>query len=150
MPTLSYLFILSTLFIFLTAAQNFTIKNGQIYTPGLAIVDSPQPNTPEGGDTLQVALDVSGNGQLSLDTYDSDATTQFYNITIFLTSTSLENNFTINNGTPSIIEQESGSTVKHVNFFWPKCLAGEGTSGDRGEYNVDSTLYPSSYQITNL
>ena len=25
------------------------IINGQIYTPGIAIVDSPQPNTPEGG-----------------------------------------------------------------------------------------------------
>jgi hypothetical protein len=29
--------------------NNFTIVNGQIYTPGLAILDSPQPNTPEGG-----------------------------------------------------------------------------------------------------
>ncbi len=29
--------------------QNFTIINGQIFTPGLAIVDSPQPGTPEGG-----------------------------------------------------------------------------------------------------
>ncbi len=25
------------------------IVNGQIYTPGIAIVDSPQPNTPLGG-----------------------------------------------------------------------------------------------------
>lgn len=25
------------------------IVNGQIYTPGIAIVDAPQPNTPEGG-----------------------------------------------------------------------------------------------------
>lgn len=29
--------------------QNFTIINGQIFTPGLAIVDAPQPGTPEGG-----------------------------------------------------------------------------------------------------
>jgi hypothetical protein len=28
---------------------NFTIINGQIYTPGLAIIDAPQPFTPEGG-----------------------------------------------------------------------------------------------------
>ena len=27
----------------------FTVVNGQIYTPGLAIVDAPQPNTPLGG-----------------------------------------------------------------------------------------------------
>jgi hypothetical protein len=31
------------------AQSNFTIINGQIYTPGLAIVDAPQPFTPEGG-----------------------------------------------------------------------------------------------------
>jgi len=29
--------------------SNFTIVNGQIYTPGLAIIDAPQPFTPEGG-----------------------------------------------------------------------------------------------------
>jgi hypothetical protein len=28
---------------------NFTIVDGQIYTPGLAIIDAPQPFTPEGG-----------------------------------------------------------------------------------------------------
>jgi hypothetical protein len=30
-------------------ALNFTIENGQIYTPGFAILDSPQPGTPLGG-----------------------------------------------------------------------------------------------------
>jgi hypothetical protein len=30
-------------------SANFTIVGGQIYTPGLAIIDSPQPFTPEGG-----------------------------------------------------------------------------------------------------
>lgn len=39
---------------FLVAAQmasalNFTIANGQIFTPGLVIVDAPQPGTPLGG-----------------------------------------------------------------------------------------------------
>jgi hypothetical protein len=33
-------------------ATNFTIINGQIFTPGLAIVDAPQPNTPLGGSEL--------------------------------------------------------------------------------------------------
>lgn len=28
---------------------SFTVVNGQIYTPGLAIIDAPQPFTPEGG-----------------------------------------------------------------------------------------------------
>jgi hypothetical protein len=31
---------------------NYTIINGQIFTPGLAIVDAPQPNTPLGGGML--------------------------------------------------------------------------------------------------
>jgi hypothetical protein len=29
--------------------MNFTLVNGQIYTPGLAIVNAPQPYTPLGG-----------------------------------------------------------------------------------------------------
>ena len=28
---------------------NFTIANGQIYTPGFAILNAPQPGTPLGG-----------------------------------------------------------------------------------------------------
>lgn len=31
------------------AAQNFTIHNGQIFTPGFAVLNAPQPNTPLGG-----------------------------------------------------------------------------------------------------
>jgi hypothetical protein len=30
-------------------AQQFAVHHGQVYTPGLAILDSPQPFTPEGG-----------------------------------------------------------------------------------------------------
>jgi hypothetical protein len=30
-------------------ALNFTIAGGQIFTPGFAILDSPQPGTPLGG-----------------------------------------------------------------------------------------------------
>lgn len=32
-----------------TAEQTFTIHRGQIFTPGFAIVNSPQPWTPMGG-----------------------------------------------------------------------------------------------------
>jgi hypothetical protein len=34
--------------------------------------------------------------------------------------------------------QEPSSTVKHVNWIWPDCLVGDGTTGnsDRGAYNV--------------
>lgn len=40
------------------AALNFTISNGQIFTPGFAILDSPQPGTPMGGG--EFATIVSG------------------------------------------------------------------------------------------
>lgn len=46
-----HMFSLSILLLFflikIISAQ--TIINGQIFIPGIAIVDSPQPNTPEGG-----------------------------------------------------------------------------------------------------
>lgn len=55
-------------------------------------------------------------------------------------------NFTVSNGTNAtgtvgvIMEQEPGSTVKHVKWTWPSCLAGDGqpTSEDsaRGIYNI--------------
>ncbi|KAL6229206.1 hypothetical protein BDW75DRAFT_225472 [Aspergillus navahoensis] len=140
--------------------MSFTIVNGQIYTPGLAIIDAPQPYTPLGGDNLQVSIDVSGNGRLSLpadEDDDDDAPTKFHNITIFLTSTENERNLTISNGTlPSdsdsntgyvgpVLDLEPGSTVKHVNWVWPRCFVGSGsadsTNGEdgknwRGEWNI--------------
>ncbi|KAL2812594.1 hypothetical protein BJX63DRAFT_240633 [Aspergillus granulosus] len=144
---------------------NFTIVNGQIYTPGLAIVNAPQPYTPLGGDTLHISLDVSGNGQLSL-TPDDDEPTRFHEITIFLTSSETERNFTVSNGTVPeilpfssdsdsdsssnqtafttaytgpILSLEPGSTVKHINWVWPECFVGNGDSDDqgaRGTYNI--------------
>ncbi|OBT68884.1 hypothetical protein VE03_02035 [Pseudogymnoascus sp. 23342-1-I1] len=137
--------------------ENFTIINGQIFTPGLAIVDAPQPNTPLGGEILQVAIDVSGNGKLGLPPYKDSAPSQLHAITLFLTSYTTGLNLTIANGTalPAtssnsddgiVMNQESGSTVKHVNWLWPACLSGDGqpkTTGlvsdggsARGAYNV--------------
>ncbi|KAK5368413.1 hypothetical protein LTS03_007884 [Exophiala xenobiotica] len=185
-------------------AQNFTILNGQIFTPGLAIVDSPQPGTPEGGalsgvatasavvwsqdafpqgppssvfmsgyshiccvraDSLQVAIDIAGSGRLTFP-YPRDFDTGIVNITIFLFSYDTGLNLTISNGTSSgwvnastaepeefdcgrstkqgwqnagceeIMDQEPGSTVKHVNWAWPDCLVGNGEGGGfRGVYN---------------
>ncbi len=145
----------------LTAQQ---IVNGQIFTPGIAIVDAPQPNTPLGGgmslspsllvglltveDTLHVALDVTSNGQLQLPPYPSDPVSAIYNITIFLSSYTTGKNFTVSNSTASagnaslgeIMAQEPGSTVKHVNWIWPDCLVGDGVPSNndsaRGAYNV--------------
>ncbi|TVY75632.1 hypothetical protein LSUE1_G007195 [Lachnellula suecica] len=125
-----------------------SIINGQIFTPGIAIVDAPQPNTPLGGDFLQVALDVSSDGQLQLPPYPSNLISAIYNITIFLSSYTTGKNFTISNGTASagnaslgeIMQQEPGSTVKHVNWVWPDCLVGNGeptgSNSARGVYNI--------------
>ncbi|CCC06183.1 hypothetical protein SMACR_00401 [Sordaria macrospora] len=126
-------------------ASNFTISNGQIYTPGFVVVDSPQPDTPLGGDNIEIALDVSTNGKLPLPPYDEDASSQIYNINIFLYSYDTGRNFTITNGTASannatlgdIMLSEPGSTVKHVRWTWPDCMVGDGGSGsDRGSYNI--------------
>jgi hypothetical protein len=34
------------------------IVNGQIYTPGIAIVDAPQPNTPLGGGKFSLQCSI--------------------------------------------------------------------------------------------
>lgn len=129
-----------------TKPNTISTMNGRIFTPGLAIVDSPQPNTPMGGDFLHVALDISGDGALPFPVDSKpDAATRFHNITLFLTSNTLGRNFTISNGTTNmpplynILNQETGSTVKHVNFEWPLCLSGDGKDAKgtlRGAYNV--------------
>ncbi|KAI1872845.1 uncharacterized protein JN550_003719 [Neoarthrinium moseri] len=131
-----------------SAALNFTIANGQIFTPGFAILDAPQPGTPLGGDTIEVALDVSANGKLNLPPYGDDSPSQIHNITIFLYSYETGRNFTITNGTETgnnaslgdIMLLEPGSTVKHVKWHWPDCLAGDGQptsqDSDRGVYNI--------------
>ncbi|KAL5115242.1 hypothetical protein ACEQ8H_006834 [Pleosporales sp. CAS-2024a] len=124
----------------------FDIVNGRIFTPGLGIILSPQPFTPEGGDFLQIALDVSGDGKLPVPPRSiSDPLTQVFNFTLFLTSIPMGKNFTISNMTTEtppfadIMQQELGQTVKHINFEWPDCLVGNGqdTSGTaRGDYNI--------------
>ena len=123
-----------------------SVINGRIFTPGLTIIASPQPNTPMGGDFLHIALDISGDGALPFPPESNpSAATQFHNITLFLTSTALNKNFTVSNGTTStpplanILQQEPGSTVKHVNFEWPLCLVGDGKDAQgtaRGAYNI--------------
>ncbi|POS68841.1 hypothetical protein DHEL01_v212766 [Diaporthe helianthi] len=127
--------------------QGFTISNGQIFTPGFAVLDSPQPGTPMGGDTIEIALDVTANGILPLDVA-ADSPSRIHNISIFLSSYSTGRNLTVSNGTVSsnnaslgdIMSQEPGSTVKHVRWTWPACLAGDGeptaSDSDRGNYNI--------------
>lgn len=139
-----------------TLALDFTISGGQIFTPGFAVLDAPQPGTPLGGgksshqvaqpsrrtthrliyqpDTIEVALDVSANGKLNLPPYSEDSPSKINNITIFLYSYETGRNFTITNGTATandaslgdIMASEPGSTVKHVKWTWPECLIGDG------------------------
>lgn len=145
--------------------QNFTIYDGQIYTPGFAILDSPQPETPMGGgmflsspqtsyielttlDTIEIALDVTADGILPLDV-TADSPSRINNITIFMYSYDTGRNFTVSNGTATannaslgeIMIQEPSSTVKHVKWTWPACLVGNGpptaaADSDRGNYNI--------------
>lgn len=124
----------------------FTIVNGRVFTPGLGIILAPQPFTPMGGDFLHIALDVSADGNLPVPPRNiNDALTQVYNFSLFLTSDSMQRNLTISNLTTqtppfaNILDQESGQTVKHINFEWPECLVGEGDNNDggaRGDYNI--------------
>ncbi|KAI1131771.1 hypothetical protein F5Y10DRAFT_233066 [Nemania abortiva] len=131
-----------------TLAADFVTFNGQIFTPGFAILDAPQPGTPLGGDTIEVALDVSADGKLNLPPYNPDSPSLIHNITIFLYSYDTGRNFTITNGTATannetlgdIMLSEPGSTVKHVKWTWPDCLIGDGkpdgSNSDRGDYNI--------------
>ncbi|KAK4116364.1 hypothetical protein N656DRAFT_765344 [Canariomyces notabilis] len=132
----------------ISSALNFTVSGGQVFTPGLVVLDAPQPGTPLGGELIEVALDVSTNGRLPLPPYPEDSPSLIHNITIFLYSYGTGRNFTITNGTASannaslgdILFQEPGSTVKHVKWMWPDCLVGNGqpseAGSDRGAYNI--------------
>ncbi|ROW01677.1 hypothetical protein VSDG_02057 [Cytospora chrysosperma] len=128
--------------------QEFTIYDGQIFTPGFAVLDSPQPWTPMGGDTIEIALDVTADGVLPLDV-TTDSPSRINNITIFMYSYDTGRNFTVSNGTATansaslgeIMLQEPSSTVKHVKWSWPACLVGDGppaagSGSDRGNYNI--------------
>lgn len=128
-----------------TCQSNFTVSNGQIFTPGFAIVDAPQPGTPLGGSQLEVAIDVTADGILPLDAA-TDSPSRIHNMTVFLYSYDTGRNLTISNGTVTnatygpIMQQEPSSTVKHVKWTWPSCLVGNGppttVDSDRGAYNV--------------
>ena len=99
---------------------------------------------------MQVALDVSSDGQLQLPPYPSNPKSAIWNITIFLSSYVTGWNFTISNGTAwngslgagEIMGQENGSTVKHVNWVWPDCLVGKGAPSVEGVLGHTMRLPP--------
>ncbi|KAI0793392.1 hypothetical protein C8Q75DRAFT_750040 [Abortiporus biennis] len=122
------------LFQFATAQ---TVYNGQIFTNALAIVDSPAMySTMHTGSPLTLAIDVSGDGQLSqaASTPNSGLPTSFQLLEVYLTSASLQLNLTVSSG-PGLLTQEPGSTVKHINWQIPDCV-------QTSSYNI--TIYETS------
>ncbi|KAJ3905486.1 hypothetical protein F5879DRAFT_950559 [Lentinula edodes] len=109
-------------------------KAGQGFTNGLSIIDAPSSGSPgHAGSVLPIAIDISGDGQLSSDASNpnSTASTHFSLLEIYLVSSETGLNITVSNG-PGLLAQESGSTVKHVNWPVPTCVTA-------GNYNL--TLY---------
>ncbi|EIW86582.1 hypothetical protein CONPUDRAFT_161305 [Coniophora puteana RWD-64-598 SS2] len=143
---------LAALFLLVLAQISFaqTLINGQYFTRGLAIVDCPAPNSQyHAGSTLPIAVDVSGDGALPIAAQGpgSNLPTRFQELQIYLVSYDTNLNMTITNGT-SLLTQEVGSPVKHLNWTIPSTLPS-------GNYNL--TFYENSvisdepfYSITPL
>ncbi|KAF7792998.1 hypothetical protein EIP86_004103 [Pleurotus ostreatoroseus] len=136
------------------------VVNGQIFTDGLAIVDAPQPGTTlHTGATQSVAIDVrqhlspshagylalisvsrrqiSGDGHLptSASTPGSSDATRYDSLEVYLTSFADSFNLTVSSGS-GLLEQEQGSTVKHINWLIDSCVPS-------GNYNL--TFYEASH-----
>jgi len=109
----------------------------QIFTDGLTIIDAPQPGSPgHAGSPLPIAVDISGDGQLSSSASDPNSTlsTHFSLLEIYLVSSETSENLTVSSG-PGLLTQEPGSTVKHLNWNVPTCI-------QPGNYNL--TFYETS------
>jgi hypothetical protein len=118
-------------------------------------------HTEYAADTLHLSIEVSSNGRVPVPPFPGNFRTGIAGINIFLTSTTTGLNLTISNGTfqgwdrdvfdtpeflcngtmsngekdagcQQIMLQESGSTVKHVNWVWPECLVGN-DGADNGD-----------------
>ncbi|KAH9946167.1 uncharacterized protein BXZ73DRAFT_37760 [Epithele typhae] len=121
-----------------TGASAQTLVNGQIFTNGLAIVDAPAPNSPlHAGSATPIAIDISGDGHLDqrASVPGSGASTRFDSLELYLVSYATKLNLTVSSG-PGLLEQEQGSTVKHLSFNVSSCVPA-------GDYNL--TLYEGSH-----
>ncbi|KAF7339821.1 hypothetical protein MVEN_01898600 [Mycena venus] len=111
--------------------------NGQTFTNGLSIIDSPSPNNPgHAGSSINIAIDVSGDGKLpsAASLPGSGYSTGFVSLEIYLVSSETNINMTVSAG-PALLTGEPGSTVKHLNWPIPTCIPA-------GNYNL--TFYESS------
>ncbi|KAF5377670.1 hypothetical protein D9615_005276 [Tricholomella constricta] len=98
-------------------------NNGQMFTNGLSIINSPAPNTPfHSGATLPISIEVSGNGKLpSAALIPNSGLLTFYDaLEIYLVSSQVQMNITISTG-PDFLTGETGS-VRHLNWFIPACI----------------------------
>lgn len=138
---MSTVVVLSTLFYFLCAGIPVSAQylvNGQVFTDALAILDAPAPkSTYHAGSGIPIAIDVSGNGKLPNNAAipGSNLATGFDSLELYLISAPLGINLTVSSGTALLI-QESGSTVKHLNFALSNCVPA-------GQYNF--TIYEGSH-----
>ncbi|KAJ7284732.1 hypothetical protein C8J57DRAFT_1289464 [Mycena rebaudengoi] len=101
-----------------------TLVNGQTFTNGLAIIDAPAPQNPgHAGSTIPIAIDVSGNGKLpsAASLPGSGLSTSYTLLEIYLVSAQANINMTVSAG-PGLLQSESGSTVKHLDWPIPACL----------------------------
>lgn len=93
----------------------------QYFTPGLLIINGPQPDQNiDAGHNLQFSLEVTGNGKLppaSTEPGNQQATT-ILSLSVFLINADL--NMTIFQNL-NLLEQEKGSSVKHMDFQLPSC-----------------------------
>ncbi|CAL1704773.1 unnamed protein product [Somion occarium] len=128
---------------FLCLAQVITAQtfgfNGQIFTRGLAIIDSPAPqSTLHAGSNVAIAVDISGDGNLpaSAATPGSNDSTRFDSLEIYLFSYPQSINLTISSGS-DILAQENSSTVKHINYNISSCVPA-------GQYNL------SFYEVSHI
>ncbi|KAJ6519622.1 hypothetical protein C8R45DRAFT_952129 [Mycena sanguinolenta] len=128
------------LFIFFLLSQlvaGQTLINGQTFTNGLTIIDSPNAQNPgHAGSFINIAVDVSGNGQLpaAASLPNSGYSTGFTSLEIYLISGETNINMTVSPSS-ALLSGESGSTVKHLNWPIPTCMPA-------GNYNL--TFYESS------
>ncbi|EJD47852.1 hypothetical protein AURDEDRAFT_163313 [Auricularia subglabra TFB-10046 SS5] len=109
------------------------LHNGQYFSRGLSIVDAPNPGSPyRAGSNMPIAVDVSGNGQLS-----AHKDTSIDELHIYLVSAQTNANFSVA-ADDAFLSGEEGSTVKHLDFIAPECVPA-------GSYNL--TFYEvSTYQ----
>jgi len=135
-PSILYSVILISA-IFLPHASGQTLLNGQLFTNGLSIVDAPAPQSNFNfGGGITIAIELSGNGKLPQSAlFPGNPNIGYDSLDLYLVSAETDTNITVSDDSV-LLQQEPGSTVKHLNWPIPNCLSS-------GEYNL--TLYEGSH-----